>query len=69
MNGGGVDVGQYGGSCTHVIVDNIAYVSSIRFALSLTLSLALILKGDRTICCVCRTILCVYIGVELRIED
>ncbi|KAG4401554.1 hypothetical protein AAZX31_02G013000 [Glycine max] len=25
VNGGGVDVGQYGGSCTHVIVDNIAY--------------------------------------------
>ncbi|KAH1136239.1 hypothetical protein GLYMA_10G014100v4 [Glycine max] len=24
-NGGGVDVGQYGGSCTHVIVDNVAY--------------------------------------------
>ncbi|XP_057424278.1 BRCT domain-containing protein At4g02110 [Lotus japonicus] len=25
VNGGGVDVGQYSGRCTHVIVDNIAY--------------------------------------------
>ncbi|KAL2323700.1 hypothetical protein Fmac_028079 [Flemingia macrophylla] len=25
VSGGGVDVGQYGGSCTHVIVDKIAY--------------------------------------------
>lgn len=29
MSGGGVDVGQYAQSCTHLIVDKLVYVSLI----------------------------------------
>lgn len=31
VNGGGIDVGKNSGSCTHVIVDKIAYVRKFNY--------------------------------------